>query len=99
MLGRKQLGIEERDSLEDILRASQSMVRLVMNLLDVSRSEDGALIPHVTEFDLPTLLAEVCKEMGRRVEDKDQRLRAGVRRRASGRCAAIAIWSGGCSRT
>ena len=56
------------------MRASQSMVRLVMNLLDVSRSEDGALIPHVTEFDLPTLLSEVCKEMGRRVEDKDQRL-------------------------
>ena len=74
MLGRKQLGADERESLDDVLRASQSMVRLVMNLLDVSRSEDGALVPHVTEFDLPTLLAEVCKEMGRRVEDKDQRL-------------------------
>ena len=33
--------------------------------------------------------------MGRRVEDKDQRLRAGARRRASGRCAAIAIWCAG----
>jgi len=74
VLGRKQLGVEECESLDDILRASQSMVRLVMNLLDVSRSEDGALIPHVTEFDLPTLLSEVCKEMGRRLEDKDQRL-------------------------
>jgi signal transduction histidine kinase len=74
VLGRKQLGVDEADSLEDILRASQSMVRLVMNLLDVSRSEDGALIPHVTEFDLAALLAEVCKEMGRRLEDKDQRL-------------------------
>src|SRR5215510_2522806 len=74
VLGRKQLGVEECDSLDDIVRASQSMVRLVMNLLDVSRSEDGALIPHVTEFDLTTLLSEVCKEMGRRVEDKDQRL-------------------------
>ena len=37
-----------------MLRASQSMVRLVMNLLDVARSEDGALVPHVTEFDLST---------------------------------------------
>ena len=54
------------------------MVRLVMNLLDVSRSEDGALVPHVTEFDLSTLLAEVCKEMGRRVDDKDQRLTLAV---------------------
>src|SRR6476619_6232254 len=49
---------EELDSLDDVVRASQAMVRLVMNLLDVSRSEDGALIPHVTEFDLTTLLAE-----------------------------------------
>ena len=74
VLSRKQLGPEECESLDDVVRASQSMVRLVMNLLDVSRSEDGALIPHVTEFDLTTLLSEVCKEMGRRVEDKDQQL-------------------------
>ena len=74
VLTRQQLGVDECDSLDDIVRASQSMVRLVMNLLDVSRSEDGALIPHVTDFDLPMLLTEVCKEMGRRVEDKDQRL-------------------------
>jgi two-component system, sensor histidine kinase and response regulator len=74
VLGRKQLGVDECESLDDILRASQSMVRLVMNLLDVSRSEDGALIPHVTEFDLKELLAEVCKEMGRRLEDKNQKL-------------------------
>jgi len=65
---------DERDSLEDIERASQAMVRLVMNLLDVGRSDDGALVPHVTEFDLPALLAEVCSEMGRRIEDKSQRL-------------------------
>ena len=74
VLGRHQLGADERESLDDVVRASQSMVRLVMNLLDISRSEDGALVPHVTEFDLPTLLGEVCKEMGRRLEDKDQRL-------------------------
>ncbi len=45
-----------------------------MNLLDVSRSDDGALIPHVSEFELPVLLGEICSEMGRRIEDKEQRL-------------------------
>jgi two-component system sensor histidine kinase/response regulator len=74
VLGRGGLGEDERDSLGDVLRASQAMVRLVMNLLDVARSEDGALVPHVTEFDLGVLLGEVCKEMGRRVEDKGQRI-------------------------
>jgi signal transduction histidine kinase len=77
-LGQETLGGEERDSLRDVLRASQSMVRMVMNLLDVSRSEDGALVPHMTEFELPTLLGEVSSEMGRRIEDKGQRLELGV---------------------
>jgi two-component system sensor histidine kinase/response regulator len=73
-LGQGGLGGEERESLRDVLRASQSMVRMVMNLLDVSRSDDGALVPHLTEFELPTLLSEVTSEMQRRIEDKDQKL-------------------------
>ena len=71
---RAALPVDERESLEDVLRASQAMVRLVMNLLDVSRSDDGALIPHVSAFELPGLLGEICSEMGRRIEDKGQRL-------------------------
>jgi signal transduction histidine kinase len=77
-LGQEGLGADERDSLRDVLRASQSMVRMVMNLLDVSRSEDGALVPHMTEFELPTLLGEVSSEMERRIEDKQQKLEVAV---------------------
>jgi signal transduction histidine kinase len=77
-LGQETLGVDERDSLRDVLRASQSMVRMVMNLLDVSRSEDGALVPHMTEFELPALLGEVSSEMERRIEDKQQRLELAV---------------------
>jgi signal transduction histidine kinase len=77
-LGQEALGTDERDSLRDVLRASQSMVRMVMNLLDVSRSEDGALVPHLSEFELPGLLREVTSEMERRIEDKDQRLELSV---------------------
>jgi signal transduction histidine kinase len=78
VLGRSGLVGDDRDAVDDIVRASQAMMRLVMNLLDVSRSEDGALVPQVTEFHLPTLLGEICSEMGRRVEDKHQRLALGV---------------------
>lgn len=73
-VAQKGLGGEERESLRDVLRASQSMVRMVMNLLDVSRSEDGALVPRLAEFELPVLLDEVCSEMARRIEDKNQKL-------------------------
>jgi signal transduction histidine kinase len=65
---------DERDSLLDVLRASQSMERMVMNLLDVSRSDDGALRPHMSEFNLADLMRELGSEMARRMEDKDQRL-------------------------
>jgi two-component system, sensor histidine kinase and response regulator len=77
-LAQETFGSEERDSLRDVLRASQSMVRMVMNLLDVSRSEDGALVPHLSEFELPGLLREVCSEMERRIEDKQQKLELAV---------------------
>jgi len=54
------------------------MVRMVMNLLDVSRSEDGALVPHMTDFEVRALLGEVGSEMERRIEDKQQRLELAV---------------------
>ncbi len=77
-LGQETLGTDERDALRDVLRASQSMVRMVMNLLDISRSEDGALVPHLVEFELPGLLSEICSEMERRIEDKGQKLELAV---------------------
>jgi two-component system, sensor histidine kinase and response regulator len=73
-LGQNALGADEGDAMRDVLRASQSMVRMVMNLLDISRSEDGALVPHMAEFDVSQLLAEISSEMQRRIEDKDQKL-------------------------
>jgi len=77
-LSQEGLGGEERESLRDVLRASQSMVRMVMNLLDISRSEDGALVPHLSEFDLGGLLGEVVSEMERRIEDRDQKLKLAI---------------------
>ena len=68
----------ERESLADVLRASRSMFRMVMNLLDVSRSEDGALVPRCAEFDLAALLAEVSSETVRRLEEKGQTLSLSV---------------------
>ena len=68
----------ERESLADVLRASRSMFRMVMNLLDISRSEDGALIPRCAEFDLAALLNEISSETVRRLEEKGQTLSLAV---------------------
>jgi two-component system, sensor histidine kinase and response regulator len=77
-LAQETFGADERESLRDVLRASHSMVRMVMNLLDISRSEDGALVPHLAHFELPALLGEVCSEMERRIDDKEQKLELAV---------------------
>jgi signal transduction histidine kinase len=64
----------DRDSLRDVLRASRSMFRMVMNLLDISRSEDGALVPRCVEFDVAALLQEISSETGQRLREKEQTL-------------------------
>jgi signal transduction histidine kinase len=69
-----QIPERERESLTDVLRASRSMFRMVMNLLDISRSEDGALIPRCAEFDVTALLNEISSETVRRLEEKGQTL-------------------------
>jgi len=67
-----------RGALGDVLRAARSMFRMVMNLLDVSRSEDGALVPRCAELDLAHLLREIYSEVGHRLEEKAQTLRLDV---------------------
>lgn len=68
----------ERESQIDVLRSSQAMLRMVMNLLDVSRSDDGALVAHMADFDVPALLDEIASEMGHRLADKNQRLAVAI---------------------
>jgi signal transduction histidine kinase len=71
---RRQDRDDDGAALDDVYRASQSMFRMVMNLLDISRSEDGALAPRLAPIDLGGVLDEVCSEMTRRAEDKEQKL-------------------------
>ena len=46
------------ESLKDVVTSSHTMHRMVMDLLDVARSEDGALIPRRTSVNLAALLEE-----------------------------------------
>jgi two-component system, sensor histidine kinase and response regulator len=74
LTGNATLSGPDRESLTDVLRASRSMFRMVMNLLDISRSEDGALVPRCAEFDVGALLQEICSETGQRLREKNQTL-------------------------
>jgi PAS domain S-box-containing protein len=65
---------EHRELARDIGAAAESMQRMIMNLLDIARSEDGALAPNLAEIEVKTFLDEVCELTRRRVEEGSKRL-------------------------
>lgn len=63
-----------RASVRDISGAAESLQRMVWNLLDLSRSEDGQLIPELGKVDLGALLAQICQRHQERARIRRQSL-------------------------
>jgi signal transduction histidine kinase len=59
LLRNKELGSRARDSVQRIRDEARSLLRLVLNLLDISKSEEGQLVPRRDEVDLEALFAEL----------------------------------------
>ena len=73
------LGDIPRKSLLDILSAGESLHRMIMNLVDISRSEEGTLLPVMEDFDMTTLMEEVSRAVARRAESRRQVLHLDLR--------------------
>jgi signal transduction histidine kinase len=58
----------------DIGEAAEAMSRLVMNLLDLSRSEDGSFTLTLASIDLASLLDDVRRSVLRRTQDNGIRI-------------------------
>jgi signal transduction histidine kinase len=56
------LSDDARDSVSSIRTEARSLLRLVLNLLDISKSEEGALVPRLEDVDLDRLTSEVISE-------------------------------------
>jgi signal transduction histidine kinase len=69
---------DSRAALGDALGAAHTMLRMVMNLLDISRSEDGALLPQIEPVELAELLGRVRRRMERQAAMRKQELRLEV---------------------
>ncbi len=61
LLRDKELSPRARASATAIREEVRSLLRLIMNLLDISKSEEGKLVPAVTELSFATLAAEVME--------------------------------------
>lgn len=54
-----ELTTRSREGVQRIRAEARALIRLVTNLLDIARSEEGRLTPHLAAVDVPELLREV----------------------------------------
>lgn len=69
---------ELRDATRDIVDSSTTLRRMVLNLLDICRSEDGELVPALTNVDVGTLVNSVIGEHTRESRERDVELKSSV---------------------
>jgi two-component system, sensor histidine kinase and response regulator len=69
-----------RDCSHSIASAADNMLRMVHNLLDVSRAEDASLSLRLQHVDVSALVQKTCALMARRSEDKRVSLHAEIAR-------------------
>ncbi len=62
---------------ETIAGAAEDMSRMVMNILDISRAEDGELRPRYADIDIASLVNDVKAALTRRLGAASQRLEIG----------------------
>ncbi len=66
------------ESAQQILASTRRMTRLVMNLLDVARAEDGALPVTRVPIDIRALFADVVAEAAQRAKERQQTVKIDV---------------------
>jgi PAS domain S-box-containing protein len=62
MCGRDQLTPQQHEYLEQAIQGCDRLVRLVNDMLDLSRFESGHMDLHCSETDLADLIRDVCRE-------------------------------------
>ncbi|HVJ15937.1 MAG TPA: response regulator [Polyangiaceae bacterium] len=67
-----------RPVVRDIMSAAETMRRMVMNLIDVNRSEDGVLAVRVDQIDPAHLVNDVVSAMDARARERDHELRVSL---------------------
>jgi two-component system sensor histidine kinase/response regulator len=61
LLRDQSLPARARESVQHIRDEARSLLRLILNLLDISKSEEGRLVAHPTQLELEPLTTELCE--------------------------------------
>ena len=75
LLVRDRLSPDAREAGAHIREEVRSLMRLLLNLLDLSKSEEGRLVPARTAVDLASLLGDVCDALAGRARAREISLR------------------------
>jgi signal transduction histidine kinase len=75
LLRASELGDSSRESVKHIRTEARSLLRLVLNLLDISKSEEGLLEPKLTRVELEPLVGEVIEAFELRAKSSGVALR------------------------
>lgn len=59
LLRDQSLSPRARESVQQIREGARALSRLILNLLDISKSEEGQLAPHPTQVELKTFTTEI----------------------------------------
>ena len=78
LLQRDRLSPNAREAGAGIRAEVRSLMRLLLNLLDLSKSEEGRLVALCAQVELEPLLREVCEALEIRARDKQIALRTDV---------------------
>jgi signal transduction histidine kinase len=63
LLRARELPERARKAAEHIRSDARNLIRLILNLLDIAKSEEGQLVAHKTAFDLPALVDDIFDAM------------------------------------
>jgi signal transduction histidine kinase len=73
-----QLPLDAADSVAAIRREARQLTRMISNLLDISKADEGRLAPKLSDIDLPALVDEVLSELAVSAEERGVVLRSSL---------------------
>jgi two-component system, sensor histidine kinase and response regulator len=70
----ERLSDDGAEAAHDALNSANAMFDMVLNILDISKSEDGKLVPNLQHIDVAELLSELQRSLRQRVSTRKQKI-------------------------
>lgn len=83
LLGYGKLESDDKEYLDTAVQGSESLLRMILDLLDIRRMEEGKLKLHCEEFDIGEVIGGVIKKHKAMIKQKEVEVKAVIDERVS----------------